>query len=149
MSPTLRLLVIILAGGYILWTLWRRIQAASATSEGEAEEQRAWRDGFTLLAQDASFAKLHAYAQSQATLTKDEPTDGTHRLTHAAVLNELGQPMPLQVLAQGAFLVLYAKGPQGCKQFSLSLKDGVLHTTELNALAYQSVVPGWAVSLPL
>lgn len=96
---------------------------------------------------DKWFIKLFQYAESQASLADAEPSGDTLRPTYVTVLNALGQPLPLQDLAEGAFLVLYARGVNTNKQFSLALGTGECTTTNLSAFQYQSVVPVWATSL--
>ncbi len=145
LSP--RLLVILIAGAFILWQLRARIQQASNTSDADAAEQAAWKHGLAALRGDERFIKLFRYAESQVSLADAEPSGDTLRPTYVTVLNALGQPLPLQDLAQGAFLVLYARGVNKNKQFSLALSTGECTTTDLSAFQYQSVVPVWATSL--
>ena len=147
MPPSPRLLVILIAGAFVLWHLKTRIQQASNTSDADAAKEAAWKHGRASLRGDERFIKLFQYAESQASLADAEPSGDTLRPTYVTVLNTLGQPLPLQDLAEGAFLVLYARGVNTNKQFSLAIGTGECTTTNLSAFQYQSVVPVWATSL--
>ncbi len=144
MSPSLRLLLLVVLVAFIAYRIWTRWQGASAVSEGDELERKTWKEGFQALQQDARFVELKNYAESQESLTMDVPTDDRYQLVYATVMDEKGASHPLQDIDQGTFLILYVKGTQGRKQFALNLKDHATSTSDLGALAFQSVVPGWA-----
>ncbi len=144
MSPTVRLLLLIVLVAFIAYRVWSRWQGAKAVSEGDEAARLAWKEGFQTLQQDTRFLELKKYAESQVALTLDVPTDDRYQLVYATVMDEKGSTFALQDIDQGTFLIIYVKGTLGRKQFALNLKDRSTSTNDLGALAFQAVVPYWA-----
>lgn len=144
MSPTIRLLLLIVLIAFIAYRVWSRWQGAKAVSEGDETARLAWKEGFQALQQDTRFLELKKYAESQVALTLDVPTDDRYQLVYATVMDEKGTNFALQDIDQGTFLIIYVKGKQGRKQFALNLKDHSTSTSDLGVFAFQSVVPPWA-----
>lgn len=144
MSPTLRLVLFVVLVALLTWRIWSRWQGAKDVSDADAATRQAWKEGFQALQQDPRFRELKKYTESQIKLSLDLPLDDAYQLVYATVMDEKGQNFPLQEIDQGTFLIFYVKGTQGRKQFALNLRDRSTSTSDLGALAFQSVVPGWA-----
>mgnify|MGYP001163354796 CR=1 FL=1 len=144
MSPTVRILLLIILVTFIAYRVWSRWQGAKAVSEGDEAARLAWKEGFQALQQDPRFLELKTYTESQVTLTMDVPTDDRYQLVYATVMDEKGSNFALQDIDQGTFLIIYMKGKQGRKQFALNLKDHSTSTNDLGVFAFQAVVPPWA-----
>lgn len=144
MSPTVRILLLIVLIAFIAWRVRSRWQGAKQYVEVQDDARIAWKEGFQTLQTDARFLKLKQYAESQVKLTLDVPTDDAYQLVYATVMDEKGTNFALQDIDQGTFLIIYVKGKQGRKQFALDLRDQSTSVTDLGMFAFQAVVPPWA-----
>ena len=145
MDPLLKVLIIILLGGYIAWRVWSNWQGASQYSEAQDEAMKAWKVSFQQFKIKPQFQELEAYITSKYKTTFDKPLDAeSYQIVYVTLMNDKGQSFLFEDISQAKFLIAYLRGKKGKKQISMNLDTKEKFANDLGGMAFSSVVPYWA-----